>query len=197
MRERAPLHPSQAGFTQARSTLHNIDELAQTLKEARGLAIEERKRTKKVEERNRVYVCFLDLRRAFDSVDRNKLLHILAKRGHSSNLVATLGDFLQNTVINYSNHRIGTNVGVPQGAVTSPTLFNIYIDSLVSELSRTTLRTLAFADDIVFVAKGEVELNSAIAVVENWSSNSGIYLNRSKSAVLLIRADRRTRLKAN
>ena len=111
--------------------------------------------------------------------------------------MATLGDFLRNTVINYSNHRIDTNVGVPQGAVTSPTLFNIYIDSLVSELTRTTLRTLAFADDIVFVAKGEVELKKAIEVIEKWSSNSGIYLNRSKSAVLLIRADRRTRLKEN
>ena len=73
MKEHLPLHESQTGFTEKKSTLHNINSLANTLKEARSLAYEERKRTKVVKQREKVYVCFIDLKKAFDSVNRKKL----------------------------------------------------------------------------------------------------------------------------
>ena len=99
-----------------------------TMNEAREMAFAERRRTKTISERTKVYVCFLDLKKAFDSVDRVKLVRKLEERGIAPTLTRTLKDFLSDTVINYQNHRIETNIGVPQGAVTSPTLFNIYID---------------------------------------------------------------------
>ena len=109
-------------------------------------------------------------------------------------ITKTLKNFLENTVINYQAHRIFTNIGVPQGAVTSPTLFNIYIDSLIRKLSDCTMKILAFADDIVFVAKGERQLKEALRQVKNWNNISGIALNKEKSNILRIRADRRTKL---
>ena len=108
-----PLHKCQAGFTEHRSTLDNIDELAVTMNEARAMAFAERRRTKTISERTKVYVCFLDLKKAFDSVDRVKLVRKLEERGIAPPLTRTLRDFLSDTVINYQSHRIGTNIGVP------------------------------------------------------------------------------------
>ena len=69
-----PIHPQQAGFTQGKSTLFNIDALAKFMKQAREMAYNERRRTKVVKNRNWIYVTFLDLRKAFDSVDRVRLV---------------------------------------------------------------------------------------------------------------------------
>ena len=56
---------------------------------------------------------FLDLKKAFDSVDRVKLVQILRATSIKNDLVDIIKDFLQDTVINYQENRIETNVGVP------------------------------------------------------------------------------------
>ena len=66
-----------------------------------------------IADREKVYVCFIDLKKAFDSVNRAKLAQILADSTIDRNLVRTIKNFLQDTVINYQEHRIHTNIGVP------------------------------------------------------------------------------------
>ena len=83
------------------------------------------------------------------------------------------------------------DLGVPQGAVLSPTLFALYINDLIEELNMDSI-CYAFADDLVIVAKGTRELNLAIDKVENWSGMNGIDINKAKSGIMQLRADRRT-----
>ena len=157
------------------------------------MAYNERRRTKVVKNRNWIYVTFLDLRKAFDSVDRVRLVQLLRKTTMKSDLVTIIKNCLQNTVINYQQNRIETNVGVPQGAVLSPTLFNVYIDSLVALLHSCTASCFAFADDLVFISRGKQQLTNALEQVNKWSEKFDIKLNKEKSGILVIRADRRTR----
>ena len=85
------------------------------------------------------------------------------------------------------------DIGVPQGAVLSPTLFALYINDLITELNNNTT-CYAFADDLVIVAKGEYLLDEAIRKIARWSRVNGIEINKQKSGILQIRKDRRTPL---
>ena len=83
------------------------------------------------------------------------------------------------------------DIGVPQGAVLSPTLFALYINDLVSELNSNS-KCFAFADDLVIIAEGEFQLDLAIDKIERWSNTNGIEVNKTKSGIMQVRKDRRT-----
>ena len=85
------------------------------------------------------------------------------------------------------------DIGVPQGAVLSPTLFALYINDLLVDLNTNTT-CYAFADDLVIVAKGEYLLDEAIRKITRWSRLNGIEVNKQKSGLLQLRKDRRTPL---
>ena len=87
---------------------------------------------------------------------------------------------------------IRNDEGVPQGAILSPVLFNIFIDDLVNTLQTPKSTALAFADDIAVHTTDKMSLHSTIRAFEQWSRENGIAINKNKSAVMCIRVDRRT-----
>jgi hypothetical protein len=140
-------------------------------------------------------LAFIDLRKAFDSVDRHLLLKILKRRWEVPPwLFNTIRSFLSDTSGVVQGHRVKTNVGVPQGAVLSPTLFNLYINSMLEKLREKGITALAFADDVALVAKGERKMAEAIDIVKRWGQDHFTELNAAKSGVMSFRIDRRTPL---
>ena len=53
---------------------------------------------------------------------------------------------------------ISINSGVAQGKLTSPTLFNIYIDDMLVATENVCHTTMTFADDTVFISRDLEEL---------------------------------------
>ena len=90
-------------------------------------------------------------------------------------------DQLIDTTYHIDDEVVLSNKGVPQGAVLSPTLFNIYINPLLRRLSDARIKTLAFADDIAAITHGELELRRCINIVNKWSDEFQIHLNKQKS----------------
>ena len=62
--------------------------------------------------RNR-YLLFVDLKRAFDSVPRARLLEKLKQKGVSQQLINFFADSLMDTTMNVKGEKIKTNIGVP------------------------------------------------------------------------------------
>jgi hypothetical protein len=87
---------------------------------------------------------FIDMEKAYDSVWRNGLLFKLQEQGISGKAWRWIRDFLHdreayNALQGWNSARYTTKVGLPQGSVISPLLFNIY--------SKATGEKIKFADD--------------------------------------------------
>jgi hypothetical protein len=91
-----------------------------------------------VEWQQRLYVAFVDLRKAFDSLYRPALWDILRSRGIPEQLITILEDLHTDTtcrvrVAGRRSRRFRMEFGVQQGCPLASPLFNVYFDHVVRE----------------------------------------------------------------
>ena len=86
----------------------------------------------------RLYCCFVDLRKAFDSICRLALWAVLRRRGLPERLIAVLQDLHTGTSCSVRvgtslSHSFATTCGTQQGDPLAGLLFSIYMDHVVRE----------------------------------------------------------------
>lgn len=139
-----------------------------------------------------VFVCLLDLSKAFDMVKLPILFKKLQER------IPPL--FLRFIIFSYINQQCSVlwqgqsstsftiGNGVRQGAVASPVFFNLYIDSLFMELKNSGCGcyveglfqgAVAYADDISLVSPTRAGLQTLIDICEKHFTNLGITISTS------------------
>ena len=136
------VYASQYGFRKNRSTVNAITELVCHITNA----IENKQNTPSV---------FLDLSKAFDTIDHNILLHKLefyGVRGLALNWFQSyLTDRKQYVLYNnVQSQTLDITCGVPQGSVLGPLLFLIYVNDIANCLAHSKL--ISFADDTTQLA---------------------------------------------
>ena len=124
-RMEATVSENQAGFRRGRGTSDHLFTLTQILSNAS-------------EFDTPTHTCFIDLRKAYDTVNRPALWRILTKSGLSGKLQRLIQELHSNsrsTVRAYGNisQPFSTNNGVRHGCVLAPALFNLFLDHIVHE----------------------------------------------------------------
>jgi hypothetical protein len=129
-----------------------------------------------------------DFSRAFDRVPHDLLLQELISRGVCGKALLWLKSFLEGRMQSVRSTVMSTpspvTSGVIQGSVLGPSLFCIYIDSLLRKLD---IPAAAFADDLKImgnlaqVTSQDVQRN--VTLVVQWSQDKGMPLSVAKSLV--------------
>ena len=134
---------------------------------------------------------FIDLKKAFDTVDHNILLkkmdHYGVRGTENSWFKNYLSDREQFVSINGADSEIvKTLCGVPQGSVLGPLLFLIYINDLPNA---TEFLTLLFADDTTFQYSGTnldllfEKCNFQLEKASTWFKSNRLTLNVKKNKI--------------
>lgn len=154
-----------------------------------------------VSEGKMVGVIFLDLKRAFETIDRNRLLDKLDQYGIRGMVLEWFRSYLRNRTqqVRFNNQLskyIETKYGVPQGSVLGPLLFIIYINDLV-QFCPAECNIKMFADDTLIYVKGEsgteieMKLNMMLPIVEKWMGVNKLKMNAAKTKYMIIRSVRK------
>lgn len=137
---------------------------------------------------------FFDLSHAFDTVDHDLLLAKAEALGIRGNTLDWLKSYLSNRT---SRVVIGgvelqarqVQMGTPKGSCISPTLFNIFVNSLPGALNGLG-KPVVYADDTnVLVSEPTRQLlltqaDRVVHAVLGWCSTAGLYLNSDKTVVM-------------
>ena len=190
LQETVKLNPLQ-------KTFREVDGCSEHLALLHG-AIREAKLRKKS-----INVVFLDLAKAFDSVNHALLVRGLRRHGIPEHFIEVVWDLYDGTITNVSNgiaitDDIVIRSGVKQGCPLSPLLFNMVMDELVDKLDPSfgfrlsnggAISTLAFADDLVLISESIVGIRALLTTAMTFLDVRGLSINVRKSASLGLEKD--------
>ena len=187
------MHEEQAGFRKNYSTIDHVFTLHAIIQKSLS------------KPGHKLYVAFVDMRKAFDSVRHDLLFmkmnelgidgrFLLAIMNMYNSLKACVRDFRGNLTDFFP-----CPVGVRQGCVLSPTLFSIFVNSIAEKIKNEgkhgiqllpgmlEILILLFADDIALISQSQIGLQNQLNVLKSICDMLDLSVNEGKTKVMVFR----------
>ena len=179
--ERGLLNQNQGGFRKNNSTISTTAKFIDDIL----LGMNEKQYT---------VATFIDLKKAFDTINHDILIRKLPHFGINDNIVIWVKNYLTNrkqkcTVNGKTSSNLSISCGVPQGSILGPLLFLLFINDLDQELLHS--KVLLYADDTVLYASHTQEdfahlwVSEDLGVLLKWCINNKLTININKTKNML------------
>ena len=181
------LSPAQLGFviknrcSDAHIIIHNL--------------VQQKCRT----EGSKIFSCFVDFKKAFDSVPRDILLEKILNMGITGKFFNILRHIYttDKACIKLGNSRsdfFDLNIGVRQGCILSPLLFNLFLSDLAKQfdsvdnkvkLGNVGINSIFWADDLVLFSESKEGLDKLLGILENYCKENHLLINTKKTKCMI------------
>jgi hypothetical protein len=172
----------QGGFMPNRST-HDSLFILESLRDAQ------------ISKGRKLYAAFLDMRKAFDSVNHKRMIALLRRKGAPEAWISQLIKMLAGRKMKLFDALVSLEVGTAQGSPISPLLFILFINPLIerlracegirlTKLTGVLMRCLLFADDIGLLAESAEDLQHMLDVCHEWAQDFRMAFNPNKCELI-------------
>ncbi len=182
----------QAGFRKDYRTTDNLFILRTLTEQARF-------------QKKKLYTCFVDLKKAFDTVPRDLLWQVLEGLGISGRILECLRSMYHQDHACFHHPEEGLmlsflcRIEVKQGCPLSPLLFGLFIDALEKRLNalegdaplmlgQLAVRLLLYADDLALMSHTPAGLQKQLDVLQTFCCERQLTVNVKKTKVVVFEA---------
>ena len=140
-----------------------------------------------------LYIAFIDYVKAYDKVNRNKLLQILDSKGCGSRFLSAIASTLTNSSGVIGSESFQATAGVRQGASLSCSLFILYVESTIEAVSSSgpdgwlgNLHSLLLMDDTAVLATSRESMLRKLTALKACTDNLHGEIHPNKSAYFTV-----------
>ena len=147
----------------------------------------------------KLFACFIDFRKAFDTVIHDIMLYKLLKNGIAGNFYNVIKNMYVDKNLSVKmqdgfTQSFMSTIGVRQGDTLSPDLFKIFINDLPDifdischgvDIGTYHLNCLLYADDVILLSQSGVGLQNCLKKLENYCADWCLNVNLDKTKVLV------------
>jgi len=134
-------------------------------------------------ESGHVFVVDADLKSYFDTIPKDRLLALVSEKISDRRVLDLVKLFLNQSVMEELREWTPES-GVPQGAVLSPLLSNLYLNELDHLMASLGYEMVRYADDFVILCRSQEQAESALEEVKRWVEKAGLTLHPEKTHIV-------------
>ena len=156
---------------------------------------------KSIKNHKKLYVAFIDFKKAYDTVDRSLLLKRLRQIGINGVFYRTIVEMYKNTKYSLKLkdgclEPINSNLGLRQGCPLSPMLFNLFIEDISDVYANSTdtdpvllqgkaINHFLYADDLVLVSESARGLQNCLNKLATYAEHKSLTVSIKKSKTMI------------
>ena len=154
--------------------------------------------TDKYAKGGKLYLCFIDFKKAFDTVWRKGILFKALINGISGPIYHVLKNMYEKVFLGAKSDNpnfFESFIGTKQGAVESPTMFNLFINDIPqlfndscdpAQLCDKPINCLMYADDLVLISKSKTGLQNCLDKLSDYTTKWHLKINTQKSKIMIV-----------
>lgn len=130
-----------------------------------------------------VFVVDADLKGYFDTIPKDRLLALVGEKISDRGVLELVERFLNQSILEELREWT-PEAGVPQGAVLSPLLSNLYLNELDHRMADLGYEMVRYADDFVILCRSQAQAELALEEVKRFVTEAGLTLHPEKTHIV-------------